>query len=184
MSSPKVRHLLNNLCTLPETSYLEIGSWKGSTWVSALYNNKDTLSQAISIDNWSHFGGEDNFKANCTRFLPGVPYKTYSADCFALDIHEVCPIPVNIYFYDGEHTALAQEMAFTYYDEILDDVFIAIVDDWNWDMVQNGTRAAFEKLDYQILYERILPAKWNEEKQNFDMENWWNGLYIAVIKRR
>jgi len=44
MSSSKVRHLLNNLCALPEASYLEIGVWQGSTFISALYQNTSTLS--------------------------------------------------------------------------------------------------------------------------------------------
>ena len=51
MSSPKVRHLLNNLCALPGARYLEIGSYKGSTWISALYNNSSTLISSTSIDN-------------------------------------------------------------------------------------------------------------------------------------
>lgn len=45
MSSPKVRHLLNNLCSLPSTSYLEIGTWKGSTWISALFQNQKSVIQ-------------------------------------------------------------------------------------------------------------------------------------------
>ena len=169
MSSPKVRHLLNNLCSMPQTRYLEIGSWKGSTWISALFKNSETIAEAISIDNWSEFGGEAKFKSNCNRFLSDIPYKTYSADCFTLDIHAICQHPINIYFYDGYHSALAQEMAFSYYNDIFDDVFIAIVDDWNWQEVQEGTHAAFEKLNYKVLYERAMPAKWDEKTEKFDV---------------
>ncbi len=70
-------------------------------------------------------------------------------------------------------------MAFTYFDPILDDLFIAVVDDWNWDDVKTGTRLAFEKLDYHVLYEVELPAS-----ANGDTLNWWNGLYVAVISRK
>ena len=40
MSSDKVRHFLNNICSLEHGNYLEIGVWKGSTFISALYKNK------------------------------------------------------------------------------------------------------------------------------------------------
>lgn len=184
MSSPKTRHLLNNLCTLPNTSYLEIGTWEGSTWISALYKNKKTIAQAVAVDNWSEFGGEDKFNSNCTRYIPEIDFTMYSSDCFQINLENAFTKPVNIYFYDGQHSLEAQEKAFTYYDKVLDDVFIAIVDDWNWDFVREGTKSAFNKLNYEILYEKELPAVWNEEKQSFDLENWWNGLYIAVIKHQ
>jgi len=53
------------------------------------------------------------------------------------------------------------------------------VDDWNWVRVRKGTFAAFRKLGYQILFERALPGE-----RPLDDENWWNGLYVAVIRRR
>src|SRR4051812_30601409 len=39
MSSPKVRHLLNNLCAFDACRYLEVGSYKGSTLCAAMSNN-------------------------------------------------------------------------------------------------------------------------------------------------
>jgi hypothetical protein len=90
MSSPKVRHFLNNLCELPDTQYLEIGSWRGSTIISALYDNHTTVSEAICIDNFSEFhntNGDDSSIFNSNPlinmldeearrfFLPGVPPK-------------------------------------------------------------------------------------------------------------
>lgn len=183
MSSPKVRHFLNNLCTFPETSYLEIGVWKGSTLVSALYQNQGNVSKAIAIDNFSQFNNENTrqeFTNNCNSFLPEFKEKLqfFSADCFNIDKASIFTKPVNIYFYDGDHTALAQELAFTYYNGILDDVFIAIVDDWNYAHAREATLAAFKKLNYSVLYDRELPANYNG-----DVNNWWNGLYVAVIRK-
>ncbi len=179
MSSPKVRHFLNNLCSMPNTHYLEIGCWKGSTFVAALYGNNQTISSAVALDNWSEFGGpKDAFELNCATFLPANAYAFHSKDCFKIDPKSVCNNPVNIYFYDGAHTQEDQELAFTHYNEVLDNVFVAVVDDWNHPPVSVGTRSAFNKLGYKILFERILPARWNG-----DTENWWNGLYIAVIRK-
>lgn len=179
MSSPKGRHLLNNLCSMPNVNYLEIGTWKGSTLISALFNNKETMSHAIAIDNWSRCGGpEAEFHENRLKFLSTYPLQFYSEESFSLDVKAKIQIPINIYFYDGDHSALSQERAFTYYDSAFADTFIAIVDDWNWEKVRMGTLNAFEKLQYQILFEIVLPSRWNGDK-----ETWWNGYYLALIRK-
>lgn len=179
MSSPKVRYLLNNLCSLPNTVYLEIGCWKGSTWVAGLFRNQANILSAVAIDNWSEFDGpKEIFYENCAKFLPNSIYQIYSADCFALDPKALFNQPVTVYFYDGNHSALSQELAFTHYNDSFDDVFIAIVDDWNMEDVVKGTRAAFEKLHYEILFEMTLPTIWN-----CDTQNWWNGILVAVIRK-
>ncbi len=83
MSSPKVRHLLNNLCSLPSTVYLEIGCWQGSTWIASLFGNEASISAATAIDNWSGFGGpQQQFLQNCRTFLPSLDYKLFSEDSF------------------------------------------------------------------------------------------------------
>lgn len=179
MSTSKVRHLLNNLCSMPNTQYLEIGCWKGSTWVSALYGNGSSINNATAIDNWSEFGGpEQDFLNNTSYFLNGIKYQYYSVDSFNLDVKKAIPNPVNVYFYDGNHSELAQEMALTYYDSILADEFILIVDDWNWHTVRQGTHNAINKLNYRVVASFDLPARYNG-----DQENWWNGLYVAVIRK-
>jgi hypothetical protein len=178
MSSAKVRHFLNNLCSLPGIHYLEIGCWKGSTFVAGLFQNP--IASAVAIDNWSEYGGpKDAFDINCYTFLEGYPYHFYGANCFKIDPLSVAPNPIDIYFYDGGHTALDQELAFTYYNGVFAETFIAIVDDWNHPPVSLGTRRAFEKLGYRIAFEKVLPARFNG-----DTENWWNGLYVAVISKK
>lgn len=180
MSSAKNRHVLNNLCSLERANYLEIGCWKGSTFISALYNNEESLESAVGIDNWSEFGGPiDEFQCNCQKFLPYVPYRFFSSHSFSLKPKEVSPSPINIYFYDGDHSVDAHAVAFIHYHSIFDSCFIAIVDDWNWSGVREGTYLAFRHLNYEILYEKALPAE-----RNGDLNNWWNGFYIAVIRKR
>lgn len=179
MSSNKVRHLLNNLCSMKGTRYLEIGCFKGSTWVSALYHNEEYADSVYAIDNWSEFGGpEMEFLTNAGKFLGKFDYRYFSTDCFSLDPKKAIHKPVNIYFYDGNHSAIAQEMALTHFNEVLDDIFILVVDDWNWEEVKTGTFSGLAKLNYQVVYSAELPARFN-----MDRENWWNGLYIAVIRK-
>ena len=90
----------------------------------------------------------------------------------------LCFNKINIYFYDGGHSQEQQKLAFTYYNSIFEDTFIAIVDDYNCDKVQKGTQEAFQELGYTILFEEYLPALYNGDK-----DNWWNGIYVAVISK-
>jgi hypothetical protein len=98
-------------------------------------------------------------------------------DCFQIDL-TLFSNPINLYFYDGDHTTLAQEKAFTYFNGIFDNIFIAVIDDWNFVGVPEGTYAAFAQLDYTILFETTLPARCVN-----DCDNWWNGIHIAVIRK-
>lgn len=179
MSSSKVRHFLNNLCALPEAFYFEVGVWRGSTFVSALYQNTATLYGAIAIDNWAQFGGpKGDFLANTSKYLAKNSFRFYEQDVFSVDVKDIFNLPVTIYFYDGDHTAEAQRSAFTYFNTIFADTFIAVVDDWNHEPTRIGTKQAFAELGYTILFEQILPANYNG-----DLANWWNGLYVAVIQK-
>lgn len=176
MSSPKVRHFLNNLCSFSTCRYLEIGTWKGSTLISALYGN--SVECATAIDNFSEFGGpRDEFRDNCSKYIPSGGYRFFDADCFEIDKH-LLQHPFNTYFYDGPHSFGGQMKAFTYFDDLMSDPFIAVVDDWNLKRVKQGTRAAFEQLGYSPIFEAELPAK-----RNGDMRRWWNGLYVAVVSK-
>jgi hypothetical protein len=88
--------------------------------------------------------------------------------------------PINIYFYDGRHGEADQKAAFTYFDPIFDDVFIAVVDDWNWSTVRAGTWAAMRELGYNILFYREL---FTSDPKFHDITTWWNGLFVAVIEK-
>lgn len=176
MTSPRVKNLLNNLCTLDQATYFEIGVWKGATFTAALFGNKTSLKQAVAMDNWSEFGGpSEDFKNNCA-LIADVPFTFYNHDCFTISKNGVFNAPIDIYFYDGEHSVRSQEQAFTYYNDQFATSFIALVDDWNPEATKAGTRSAFQTLGYTILFEQELPGK-------HDTSLWWNGLYVAVIRK-
>jgi len=180
MSSTKVRHLLNNVCSLPDARYLEIGTWKGSTLISALYSNMHV--DATCIENFSDFKGpKEEFKSNTeTRIGQGLipKFQFIENDCFQVKLDTIKK--KNIYFFDGGHTVEDHIKAFTYYNDILDDEFICIVDDWNHkhDNVRKGTEEAFKQLSYKVLHSEILPARYNGDK-----DLWWNGIYAAVVRK-
>ena len=177
MSSPKVRHLLNNLCRRPGTRYLEVGVWAGSTLISALYGNESTVVAADAIDNFSQFGGpREAFEKNTREFLGEGRFRLH-----VNGYREVAPTlqpPVNVYFYDGEHSAENQRDGLLHFWPCLADEFVFVVDDWNWPCVQQGTYEGIAKSGGRLVKFWELPAAFNG-----DREQWWNGLFVGVIQK-
>lgn len=179
MSSKKNRIFLNTILEedSTNTNYLEIGTWLGSTFVAALYEND--LKSAVAIDNFSQFSGNmSTFMNNCVSSKISN-FRFINSDCFNLTEENLSSIKdVNVYFYDGDHTHEDQRRALTYYINTLQDVFIFIVDDWNHTPAQTGTRHGLNDTGLKVHKEWILPARFNG-----DTENWWNGLYVAVCEK-
>ncbi len=176
-SGHKVKHFLYYLTKWPNGCYLEVGCFYGSTLIAALYQNTE-LADAVAIDNWSEFGGpKQEFQRNCAKEIPNAPLRFYEQDCFAISKQDVFKMPISFYFYDGRHEFLDQKMAFTYFDDVFDDVFVAVVDDWNWSQVQDGTREAFKELGYRVHFAKEIFS------DTIEREHWWNGLLIAVIEK-
>jgi hypothetical protein len=173
-SSFLVRRLLNNLCDFDGCRYVEVGTWQGATALSASYLNRGSFK---AIDNFSEFGGpREVCLRNRERWRGQCHFELIDADVWSYDIGSLGP--ANVYFYDGGHTEEDQYKAFTRFDGILTDPFIAIVDDWNWKQVRTGTRRAFAELRYDVL------AMWNlYSPGNCTINGWWNGLFLAVISR-
>jgi hypothetical protein len=140
---------------------------------SALYGNNPVY--ATSIDNFATFGGHETIFRNNMSDV-GVPYEFINDDCFNLKTK--LDKKYNIYFYDGEHYEQDQEKALTYYYDNLDDEFIFICDDWNFPSVPVGTFSGISKTNLKIVDHWTLKAK-----HNGDVENWWNGLWVAILKK-
>lgn len=178
-SGKKVKYLLNHLCKWNNAVFLEIGCLRGSTLCAAVRGNELPLKHVFAVDNWSEFGGpRDQFFQNIIKFIPKARLTVIEKDCFALPLSEVFKYPVDIYFYDGDHSYNSQRMAFTYFEPIFNDVFVAIVDDWRWDDTFNGTLHGIEEAGYQVLFREDL---YRQSVSN--NEGYWNGLCVMVLKK-
>jgi hypothetical protein len=178
MSSVKCRHLLNNIATLDDLKYLEVGSWKGSTAVSALYSNN--VKEHTIIENWK-LGSEgirDELFNNFNNIL-GYSPNIIEEDCFSFNPLDKNLKDIDVYFYDGEHEEIDQYLAITHYYDSLVDNFILIVDDINYPPVLQGTFRAIHDKKLKINYHRTLFAT-----HNGDVFNFWNGMYIAVLSKQ
>lgn len=171
-TSNKIRHLLNNLGEIPGNHYLEVGVHKGATFVATNYKNK--LESSYAIDNWSEFAQDGDSKKEFLKYTSKLlvenTYSFYEQDCFTLT-KENLPNPVNFFLYDGCHSYEAHYESLKYFYPLLDDVFIFLVDDWNWSAPQTGTQAAIDDLNLKILFEKELD------------EGWWNGLYVSLLQK-
>jgi len=194
------RHLMNNLCSYSTgANYLEIGVFKGSTLISSVYGNEAVLNEVHAIDNFSEFvpgdagthgtypHPKDELQKNMNMFLPNTKDKIqlHEADCFQFDLSKLPKI--DIYFYDGEHSAESQYKAFKYYEPAFADIFIAVIDDWAQGGVRRGTKKAFAEIDYDVIASRaIIPGKRPNGASRVDnpCRYWWCGTHLALLKKR
>ena len=181
MSGTKTRHFYNNLLTTEDARYLEIGTWKGSSVCSAMCGNK---AKVVCIDNWSEFGGPKlEFLVNFEKFKGENEATFIENDCYNVDV-SVLP-KFNIYMYDGNHTNESHYKALLHYYDCLDDIFIFIVDDWNWKDVRDGTINSIQKLNLKVLYDKEIRLTWdNSVTPEPDLsKTWWNGIYVAILQK-
>ena len=174
MSGKKTRHFYNNICSMNDTRYLEIGTWKGSSICSAMCNNKMTCT---AIDNWSEFGGpKDEFIINFNKYKGENNATFIEKDCWNIDVNLLGKF--NIYMYDGNHTETSHFQALNYYLSCLDNEFIYLVDDWNNETIRNGTLNSIKHKNLEILYQKEIYTE-----SNSNLNDWHNGISIFVLKQ-
>lgn len=183
MSSPKVRHLLNNLVRADDfqVNYLEIGTYFGSTFSSAIYKNENIF--AIGVDNFGEFEGNtartkvkqnlEKFRPNDNCFFVEKSFQNLTSD----DLHNQL---FNVYFYDGHHGYQSQYEALTKIKPFLQENFILLVDDW-FDGEKgpiNGTYNGLKDAGMSIIYSKILP-----EGNGVEVDGYWGGQFLGLIQQ-
>lgn len=177
MSGRRFRHFLNNLCAVP-MKYMEVGAYKGSTIISALYKNQ---SEGITFDNWSEYGGpKEEFLNNVATHIGDAKLAVHECDCFAFNRERVRD--VDVYFYDGAHDMYSQYRGISYFKPCLSKPAVLIVDDWHNQHAfnaQKGTRDALTDLGIQVLWE------WDTNhmtETGSPHRDWWGAQFIALIQ--
>ena len=178
MTGVKTRQFYNAICSRPNTSYLEIGTWYGSSSISALHGN--TVS-ATFIDNWSQFGGNKDVLVSALEKYKGKStYVLIESDAWTVDHSNLGMF--DVYLYDGGHSYDDQYKGISQYIQHLKDGCIVMVDDWNWADVRNGTLDAFRDLKTEIIHTReIFTTVTHFDPGRPDAAPWWNGIGIFVI---
>jgi len=182
MSGRKTRHLYNSLCSIPGMRYLEVGSWKGSTLVSALYNNPEC--RAYCVDNWSEFGGpRGEFHAVVNAHLRNPQLTVLDKDCWTVTKADV-PEPIDVFVYDGAHTYEDQRRAITHFAPFLAKHSVILVDDWmcHWADVQRGTLDGIHEAPLKVLLSIQIPLV-GTNQYHAASDTFWNGCGIFVVER-
>jgi hypothetical protein len=182
MSGSKTRHFYNNLPTLEDSRYLEIGTWAGSTVCAAMRGNS---AKVVCIDNWSQFGGpKQEFLNNFNKFKGNNDASFIENDCFKIDVSTLPKF--NMYLYDGDHSFESHYKALTYFIDCLDDTFIFVVDDWNWEGIRLATKKAIADLNLKVCYDVEVRTTNDDSHPVLGSPLqliWHNGMYACVLQK-
>lgn len=185
MSGRKYRQFINNLISkISDCKYFEIGSWKGSTLCSASYSNN---LKCYAIDNWSQFEGpKEEFQNNIKRCIEEsseisqIDFEFNEIDYTSVNYTKIGKY--NVYFYDGPHEYEDQYNALSMCLDCLENEFIFICDDWNWDWVREATEKSINDLDLEVLYANEITT--SESDGRFQNSDWHNGYFISVCRKK
>jgi hypothetical protein len=183
MSGQNYRLFINNLIgSMPDARYLEVGSWAGSTACSAMEGNRVTV---VCIDNWSEFGGpKEVFLANVGACVSdNVGFAFIESDFRAVDFAQIGKF--NIYLFDGPHSQQDQYDGLAMAQPALDEQFVFIVDDWNWQAVRDGTKAAITAAGLNVLYS--IEVRTTQDNSHAALaqqdSDWHNGYFVGVLAK-
>jgi hypothetical protein len=192
-SGSQFRHFMNNLGSASGIRYLELGVFYGSTLLSTLYGNH---IMAVAMDNWTDelLGSDDsvydilllNVAAikgdNKVEIIRG---DTWDAQSPSRILHAFAGQRANVYFYDAAHEDIDHFMALTNYVHVVEDVFVYIVDDWNFEEVRVGTIAAIKALSLEILYqaEVVTASKRYFREPEVKIAPWHNGMSAFILAK-
>lgn len=184
-SGKKYRYFINNLVgSIEDARYLEVGTWAGSTACSALYGNK---VKTVCIDNWAEFGGpKELFFSNIEKIKSlDIDFSFIESDSNLVDYTSIGKF--NVYMYDGDHSEINQYNGIINALPALDDTFILIIDDWNWERVRVGTFNAINDASLEIVnsieIKTLLEEVWWAPDITGAASDWHNGYYIALVKK-
>ena len=159
--------------------YLEVGSYRGRSLVGAMLSNPDR--QGVAVESFDEFGVDpagSRREVEKTLVDFGVVDRVDFAvgDAFRLNLTELVPGPVGVYFYDGAHSRVAQHLGLALVEPLLADEALVIVDDYSWPQVRSATLGYLRRhAGYRVVAE--MPAA-----RDFD-PRWCNGLVVLAWRR-
>jgi predicted O-methyltransferase YrrM len=157
-------------CLEPGESYVEVGTYHGSSLIAALLENEGDF---VALDNWSlGDGSQEQLARNLARFeLAGRP-KLIEGDAFetlrsgALDGKRV-----GVYYSDNGHEYEQQLDGMRLVEPHLVDGALVIVDDTDWERVE---RAVDDYLTEQPHATELLRIDGKDRGH----PEWWEGMRV------
>ncbi len=190
ITSDRVRHFLNNLCSYDDSVYLELGTLMGSTFFAATMGND---IDNIGVDNysdpeckpltnniqWNEVGNTfEEFKRYFNKYENGK--STFiKSDILDLKEEDFEGKKPNVVFYDANHDYVQQLNCLNHIAPFLADKFILIIDDANFDGVIESAIQFVKDNNYDLYFERKILSAIIENPTH-----WWNGLFVMVLEKQ
>lgn len=169
--------LLNLAASMVESgeSYVEVGTYHGTSLIAAMVGNDD--ADFVAIDNFSMAGASrEQLEANVGRFGLELP-TILEGDAFALvPSGALGERVVSVYYYDEGHTYERQLEGLRMIEPWLADRALLIVDDTDWEQVARATH------DYLAAQPRARMLVWIPGKDN-GFPAWWEGVQVLAWER-
>jgi hypothetical protein len=185
MSSAKICSFLNALVARmdDEEHYLEVGTWKGRTLLSAAYHNRGRTCFACDkfriLGRWTGWGfkAKRQLMRNIERYrLECANVRFFHMTSRRFFERGLIPGPIGVYFYDGDHGYRLTRHGIVAAAPLLSRRSVLLVDDWNGESVRRATRDGIRDAGLKILWER-------EFEGDRTASGWWNGLGVFYVEQ-
>ena len=181
LSSLKIRHLMNNLGAI-SNRYMEHGTHKGGIFCSVLRNNPNIeiawWGDSFASDKTTGENVEEQFMQNAINCIQGTETVLLGEVANTFDLPSDFGSGVDLYCFDADHSYESQRKAMTHFLPSMADEFIVAVDDHDWQDVWLGTHDGLKDANVEILYEQAFKGG------DHDNNGWWNGFWIALLKKK
>jgi predicted O-methyltransferase YrrM len=156
----------------PGETYVELGSYHGTSLIAAMVGNEDP--DFVAIDNFSMSGASRmELEENVKRFGLELP-TIVEGDAFqVVPSGALAGKRVGVYYYDAGHTYEKQLDGLRMIEPWLADRALLIVDDTDWEQVERATR------DYLEQQPKARLLVWIPGKDN-GYPHWWEGVKVLA----
>lgn len=147
--------------------FVEVGTFRGTSLISAMQGSDDGLF--VAIDNWSKEGADNHqLISNLDRY--GLRATIIDGDAFET-LRRGIPSPVGVYYYDSGHEYEEQLDGLRLVEPYLASPALVIVDDTDWERVE---RAVDDYLAAQPRATEIYRVDGSDRGR----PEWWYGMRV------
>jgi predicted O-methyltransferase YrrM len=156
-------------CLAGGESYVEVGTYRGTSLVGALLGNDGV--DAVALDNWSMGdGSSEQLEQNLARY--GLRATILDGDAFeTLRSGALASRTVGVYYYDNGHEYEQQLDGMRLVERYLASPALVIVDDTDWERVERAVD------DYLAQQPRATEIYRVDGKDRGHPE-WWEGMRV------
>ena len=175
LSRPNNLALLNLAASLlePTETYVEVGTFRGTSLIAALLDNED--KDIVAIDDFSHYKGS-RYALDANLRQAGVEGRATILEGNVFDTVPAGALGerrVGAWYYDAAHDYESQVQGLRIAEPHLVPGALLIVDDTDWEPV---ARAIDDYLADQPSARRILRV----DGEDFGAPHWWCGMQVLA----